>query len=189
MDDNDEERFLLQQLSPRNIVGVHNYCDRWCERCGFADRCVVNAAAPRDQRPARGDDPLLDHLKDRFDQVRTIVERRSTFSVEELLKNVGDVDAADVAEFNTDEARRDQRLKEDPSLREAQAYMELAHAWFEAESDGMRAHGDALVRRAEVENVDDISLIELARILDAVEINWLRCAPQSSDSSHGPARS
>src|SRR6266581_556395 len=177
MYDKDEDRFLLQQLSPRNIVGVHNYCDRWCERCGFADRCVVNAAAPRDQRPARGDDPLIDHLKDRFDQLRTIVERRSTFSVEELLKNVGDVDAADVAEFDREEARREQRLKEDPILREARAYMELARAWFEAESDGMRAHGDALVRRAEVENVDDISFIELARILDAVEIVRHDCLP------------
>jgi hypothetical protein len=38
------------------------------------------------------------------------------------------------------------------------------------ESDGMRAHADALVRRAEVENVDGISLSELARVLDAVEI-------------------
>ena len=38
------------------------------------------------------------------------------------------------------------------------------------ESDGFRAHADALVRRAEVESVDDISLTELARILDSVEI-------------------
>jgi len=55
--------------------------------------------------------------------------------------------------------------------------MELARAWFEAESDGMRAHGDALVRRAEVENVDDISFMELARILDAVEIVRHDCLP------------
>jgi hypothetical protein len=41
----------------------------------------------------------------------------------------------------------------------------------------MRAHGDALVRRAEVENVDDISFIELARILDAVEIVRHDCLP------------
>ncbi len=23
------------------ITGVHNYCDRWCERCRFLDRCAV----------------------------------------------------------------------------------------------------------------------------------------------------
>jgi hypothetical protein len=27
------------------IVGVHNYCDRWCERCAFTSYCRVFAAA------------------------------------------------------------------------------------------------------------------------------------------------
>jgi hypothetical protein len=51
MDEAEEDELFLQTLSPRNIVGVHNYCDAWCERCGFADRCVVNVSRPRDQAP------------------------------------------------------------------------------------------------------------------------------------------
>ncbi len=23
------------------ISGIHNYCDRWCERCAFTSRCEV----------------------------------------------------------------------------------------------------------------------------------------------------
>ncbi len=49
-------------------------------------------------------------------------------------------------------------------------YADLVAAWFEVESDCMRAHADALVRRAEVERFDAISPSELARILDAVDI-------------------
>ena len=169
MDQNEEDLFLMQQLAPGNIVGVHNYCDSWCERCGFATRCVVSASLAREPMPM-ADDPLLDHLKDRFDQVRTLVARRSTFSIEEVLKNVGDVSAADSAAYDREEARREERRRHDPILREARAYADLVAAWFEVESDRMRAHADALVRRAEVENVDDISLSELARILDAVDI-------------------
>lgn len=30
-DDNDEKDLILS---------IHNYCDRWCERCAFTDRCV-----------------------------------------------------------------------------------------------------------------------------------------------------
>lgn len=26
---------------PNIIVGIHNYCDRWCERCPFTQRCTV----------------------------------------------------------------------------------------------------------------------------------------------------
>ena len=169
MDQDEEDLFLMQQLAPGNIVGVHNYCDGWCERCGFASRCVVYASLAREPM-LKADDSLLEHLKDRFDQVRTLVARRSTLSIEEALKNTGEINAADSAEYDREQARRDERRRHDPILREARAYADLVGAWFEVESDGLRAHADALVRRAEVENVDDISLTELARILDAVVI-------------------
>jgi len=169
MDHDTEDLFLMQQLAPGNIVGVHNYCDSWCERCGFANRCVVNASRPQ-ELDIRVEDPLLEHLKARFDQIRTLVARRSTFTIGQVLKDVGGVTPADAAAFDRWEARREERLNHDPILREARAYEELVRAWFEIEADGMRAHADALVRRAEVDNVDDISLIELARILDVVEI-------------------
>ena len=28
-------------MSKRNIAGIYNYCDRWCERCTFTSRCAV----------------------------------------------------------------------------------------------------------------------------------------------------
>jgi hypothetical protein len=169
MDQDEEDLFLMPQLAPGNIVGVHNYCDGWCERCGFANRCVVYASLAREPM-LKADDPLLEHLKDRFDQVRTLVARRSTFSIEEALKNIGEISAADSAASDREQARRDERRRHDPILREARAYSDLVGAWFEVESDGLRAHADALVRRAEVENVEDISLTELACVLDSVEI-------------------
>src|SRR6185437_119812 len=49
MEHNDEDLFLMQQLAPNNIVGVHNYCDGWCERCGFANRCVINMSRPPEE--------------------------------------------------------------------------------------------------------------------------------------------
>jgi hypothetical protein len=167
--EHDEDIFLMRQLAPGNIVGVHNYCDSWCDRCGFARRCVVNMSRPRE--PERtGADPLLDHLKERFDEVRTLVARRSTFSSEALLKDLTDPGAEDLMQYRRSDSRRGYRRRNDPILREAQSYSGLARAWMDAEADGLRAHADGLVRRAQVENVDEISLIELSRILDAVEI-------------------
>jgi len=29
------------KLNPNAIPGIHNYCDRWCERCYFTSRCNV----------------------------------------------------------------------------------------------------------------------------------------------------
>jgi hypothetical protein len=28
-------------MADRNIAGIHNYCDRWCERCSFSSRCAI----------------------------------------------------------------------------------------------------------------------------------------------------
>ena len=28
---------------PRFIEGIYNYCDRWCERCAFTERCSLIA--------------------------------------------------------------------------------------------------------------------------------------------------
>lgn len=33
---------------PNFISGIHNYCDRWCERCPFTTRCAVYAAEEAD---------------------------------------------------------------------------------------------------------------------------------------------
>jgi hypothetical protein len=173
MEHNDEDLFLMQQLAPNNIVGVHNYCDGWCERCGFANRCVINMSRPPEEE-RRGEDLLLDHLKQRFDEVRTLVTRRSTFNVVEMIdacNEAGGQTGSDVIiAVKNDEARRKHRRRHDPILREAQAYSGIARAWMDAETDGLRAHADALVKRAEVENVDDILLSDLSRLLDAIEI-------------------
>lgn len=34
--------------NPNFISGIHNYCDRWCERCPFTARCAVYAAEEAD---------------------------------------------------------------------------------------------------------------------------------------------
>ncbi len=38
----DEEHFLDSVNQPNNIPFIHNYCDAWCERCAFSDRCAVS---------------------------------------------------------------------------------------------------------------------------------------------------
>ncbi|MDH7570429.1 MAG: hypothetical protein QHJ73_12685, partial [Armatimonadota bacterium] len=50
-------------MEKRFIPGVYLYCDYWCERCRFADRCEVNSRLEEreEEHLARGEDP--DSLK------------------------------------------------------------------------------------------------------------------------------
>ena len=34
-----KEDFIKNVNDPKNIPGIYNYCDRWCERCSFTDKC------------------------------------------------------------------------------------------------------------------------------------------------------
>ena len=41
----------------RFITGIHNYCNRWCERCGFTARCHVYAMEQKDDDDPSARDP------------------------------------------------------------------------------------------------------------------------------------
>ena len=45
----------LKQLAgdPNLISGIYNYCDRWCERCAFALRCLLSATGQADDPELR----------------------------------------------------------------------------------------------------------------------------------------
>jgi len=36
----DKDELLGKAKDPKNIPGIYNYCDRWCERCQFTSRCL-----------------------------------------------------------------------------------------------------------------------------------------------------
>src|SRR5262252_2232540 len=50
--------------NPNFISGIYNYCDRWCERCGFTSRCLLYATEQAD--PDRNDPELHDLGNEKF---------------------------------------------------------------------------------------------------------------------------
>ena len=43
-----KDEFMELADNPNFISGIHNYCDRWCERCQFTSRCAVYAIEQAD---------------------------------------------------------------------------------------------------------------------------------------------
>jgi hypothetical protein len=39
----DHYKRKIKEIASRSTIipGIHNYCDRWCERCTFVSRCTV----------------------------------------------------------------------------------------------------------------------------------------------------
>lgn len=64
------------------IPGIYNYCDRWCERCAFTDRCRVFASDPANIEglPDNPDSPefwdqLRNHFQDALDLLQNIADK------------------------------------------------------------------------------------------------------------------
>jgi hypothetical protein len=165
-----DDDFFTLSLYPAHLPGIHNYCDRWCERCPFAERCVLNATLRQlrtGDAPAETD-TLVEHLKMRLESARVSIDRRWTG------RNIsGDVNidrARDPVHELEDERRRERR-RAHPMLREANAYASLVGAWFDTETTGLKIHADEIARCAETGDPDLLaSPAMMARALDALEI-------------------
>lgn len=96
---------------PINVLeGVHNYCNRWCERCPLTARCTVYVNAHPDSPEARDTVP--------FEPIM------STELMEEL-EQAGAFDEPTPAEMREleEQARvRERRAKAEPALKFARAY-------------------------------------------------------------------
>jgi hypothetical protein len=168
-----EDDFYSLTFSPAQIIGVYNYCDRWCERCPFSDRCVVHASSRlMDERLDVATDPLLEHLKSRFASVREAIDRRWTgWNLPDELFVGGTASADHHREFEEMERRRERLREHHPLMREARAYEAIVHAWFDAETEGLKAHADETARRADVDDLNTMaSPSEMTELLDAVAI-------------------
>jgi len=53
------------------ISGIHNYCDRWCERCHFTERCEVYAA--EEANPDDGSSRIYDLRLEAADSIQPLL--------------------------------------------------------------------------------------------------------------------
>jgi hypothetical protein len=63
-------------MKKKNIPGIHHYCDKWCERCAFSDRCAV-FENEKELTPAEQDmrnQAFWERLKENFAKARMILE-------------------------------------------------------------------------------------------------------------------
>ena len=80
-------------MSNEKIVGIHNYCDRWCERCTFTTRCAVyedETGIPEDERDANNQ-AFWKKLHDNFDKAKTILQKAAAeagFDLESTKENI-----------------------------------------------------------------------------------------------------
>ena len=164
----------LKELArdPRFIPGIYNYCDRWCERCPFSNRCLNYAM---ELEEPNGDDPAT----------RDLTNEKFWRKLEQTFHNTIEMIRADARErgINVDdptlrdevreEEREERRLAAMNRLliRTAMAYIKATDKWFEQARPAFHAKGVELQTIARLDMGDPGS--EAAALREFVEvIRW-----------------
>lgn len=163
----------LTQLTdnPNFIEGIHNYCDRWCERCPLTERCA-NFAVGLAQFPEGIPDDIA---SEEFWKGLSSVFQNTL----ELLQQVAEERNIDLtetpesmAEYEAMEARQAE-AQEHPIANQALAYAEKSISWLEGASDLFDAKGEELTMFARLNVAGATPETQAASIEEAVEvIQW-----------------
>ena len=123
----EKERLLAEGKKKKNIPGIYNYCDRWCERCTFSSRCLSYALEREDK-----DDPesrnmsnqkFWEKLSETFKMTRDLIRQAA---VEQGI----DLDSIDTTEGDDLHERSHDYAEKHPLAKMARKYSSLTSAWF-----------------------------------------------------------
>lgn len=145
---------------------IHNYCDRWCERCAFTARCVVfaeqNQLSDEEKDP---DSPAFwEHLqqkfKDAIDQLHEMMERLDI-----------PIEDPEAQEGETPEESPEQKALEAQAHNLASAYADSVEAFFKNNEAFFEQQSDEQTQRHNMGLPIDLEALGFAR--EAVEtIRW-----------------
>ena len=167
------KRRHLKELArdPRFIPGIHNYCDRWCERCPLTSRCLVFAVEQQDdaEEPASRDirnqafwKRLQSHLAEATEILQDLMEEHGL--------------ALDPEEMEPEQDRtrdRTDAAEHDPRAAAASAYADAVDEWFETADARFEERGTALEGQLELGLATVDAEGDVRRLQDAVEvIRW-----------------
>jgi hypothetical protein len=125
---------------PNFISGIHNYCDRWCERCPFTTRCAVYAAeeADPDVDPAARDitnaafwKKLAAIFSETQAMISAMAEERGVDLSSEAMEPIRE----------KKETQRNDAINH-PLAQASEAYAQAVTQWFELDSSKMELVSD-----------------------------------------------
>lgn len=160
----DIDDLLNQASDPNNLPGVYNYCDRWCERCPFTDRCL-NYAMSEEMINKTDDDPLA-AVRDALSLAAELIKK--------IAKEEGiDIDEITAEDDDPDDKYFEKEIEYRPLSREAMKYIHVAGEWLKNNYESLQRKGEELINNYEM-GIEDSSPDEVAaNIKDALEnIQW-----------------
>lgn len=152
---------------PKFIPGIHNYCDRWCERCSFTEKCMnFELSEKQYSTPESRDienDAFWESLSDTFKLTLELVR--------EMAKEQGiDLDKLDVDDTMEQEKLRDEQAEKHECTIAAKKYGKMVDKWFESAKENFEDKEKSLNKKLLLNIPGDTPEEEAKVIEDAVDV-------------------
>lgn len=153
---------------PEFIPGIHNFCDRWCERCLHTARCSVYAIEQEELHAENGSahegtpSGSIDKLPGML--------RLTMAMIREQAQEMGiDLDAVTRENEST---RRDpyEEAKEQPCVKKAEAYRDAVSAWLDRIHPTLEQKGEELASEAQLNLPGQTAEAEFLELREALAI-------------------
>ncbi len=163
----DKDSFLKIFDNPDFISGIHNYCDRWCERCTMTSRCssfaIEEARFPDKERKDPENEEFWDGLHDIFQITLELVT--------EMAEERGiDLSSIDV----DDEMKEHEEIKLDTKKRScvknANKYTKSVDTWFDDAKELLKQKEQELNKQLELNLPSSDPISEAATLTNIIEI-------------------
>jgi hypothetical protein len=144
------------------IPSIYNYCDRWCERCTFSERCAVYEGNMRNKMLS----------PEQFEKIVTKSFKKALNVLLELAEQQGlDLDNLTKENLPPKDEDREQRVK--TFIKKTTTYIINANNWFKEKHAIFKEEESSLIARIEMEiPIDEEAILQLN---DAIEIiHWYK---------------
>lgn len=120
----------LLSMADKKIPGIHNYCDRWCERCAFGSRCAVyeDESGVSPEQKDKINKAFWDRLSENFSKAHELLEHAASQYGIDLSSLAKEVENA-----QENEARIRKESQNHPLSKLSWNYSEASRIWLKSQ--------------------------------------------------------
>jgi len=165
--DKDEIKKLAED--PKNIPGIYNYCDRWCERCAFTSRCLNFKMSTEKFSNEETDINNAAFWKKLGEALQSTLD---------MLKEMAEERGIDLDSIRTDGDEQNRKaLKEKAVVHMivhiSKSYITMVDDWFSHDIYFVENAGNKCIADSSSHSIPSLSKEQMVTVKDAVEvIRW-----------------
>jgi hypothetical protein len=121
------DKTTAEEKKEKIIPGIHNYCDRWCERCAFTSRCLSFALEKRGNKEKEARDmsnqKFWNQLSETFQMTRKLIKQAAE-------EQGIDLEKIDTSQGDELQQKSHEYAAHHPLALTARSYSKMTSSWF-----------------------------------------------------------